>query len=338
MGRQKTKEILDKIIKVLKNGPKSINEIASETGINWSTAEQNLGLLKTFNKVFEKDVKNKRVFFYKDIKNFFQLPIKEEHKKLIDGIYSEIKKQWNQIIKGDPPKTQVHKTIWKVNKKQNLGLPIGWYQYGPCCVEIYKNNHQGKIAPKIGTIIEETVKEYSKYNIFQLQKLVYEEADKKLYLAKEKFLEILCDEENKSGFNLVLMDLIRFSPEESKEVITDFSRCLLLFFDHIKELEEEIRATFSKIWKYIASVSFRVSLEEYYSKEYAIELLHSYLDEKIEENKKEAQFAILDLIRGRLKQHEVDKDVKELPKEEKKKIFEEFLKDKSDIFGKYNLN
>ena len=188
MGKQK---ILDDIIKFLESGTKSIHEIAKKLGVNWSTAVQNLELLSSLNKVFEKSIKNKRVFFYKDSNNYFRLPVKEEDKKLIDSIYAEIKKEWNKLIHEDPTKTQAYKTIWKVNRKLSLGLPMGWYRYGACCVEIYQNDHLGSVSPKIQTVVKEVVKEYSNYDNFELQRPVYKEARHKLYLTKEQFTEAL---------------------------------------------------------------------------------------------------------------------------------------------------
>ncbi|MDK2907935.1 MAG: hypothetical protein PWQ87_393 [Candidatus Woesearchaeota archaeon] len=90
----------------------------------------------------------------------------------------------------------------------------------------------------------------------------------------------------KGDFKPVLIDLIKYAPKEASEVVTDFARAtLLLGLDKTKDI-------FADLWKFIATISFKDSLEFYYGKN-----IEYYLS--IEEEKKEAQLAITNLVRAR---------------------------------------
>lgn len=287
---EKANEVIDSIKNCLREGPRSISDISKEGKINWRTAEQYLELLKNLDIVIESDVKNTRTFFYKDKNNYFNLPVKKRDSKLISTLYSHIKKFCLKFHNKEPTKTQAYKILWKINQKLKKNLPIGWYMYGPLCVQEYANNEKEEIRLDNRSIplVKETTKEYCAYDNLQLQKKIYKEVDDKLYQTKERLLSI--KEADKEQINPILMDLIKFSPVETVEVITDFARAtLLLSWDKTKELFEDV-------WKYIAIIKFRESLRPYYEDDIDI-----YLNKKIEEIKKETQILITDLVRCNIK-------------------------------------
>lgn len=284
----KTQEIIDSIKDILMDKPLSISEISEKLKINWRTAENYLEILKRLELVEERNIKNTRTFFYKDKDNYFDLPIKNKDARLISSIYSKIKESCLKLLKKEPTKTQVYKIIWNLNNKLNLGLPVGWYKYGPCCVQIYQGDEIEQKELKINEIklINEITKEYCSLDNIALQKKVYSDAENNLYLAKESLLEF--DSGNKEKLNMILMDLIKYSPKETIETTTDFSRAtLLLGWD-------KTRTIFNIFWRYIALVTFKQSLESYYSSS-----LEIYLDKKIEDAKKEAQLYITNLVRSK---------------------------------------
>ena len=281
----KKQEIVDAIIKLLSEGPKSINEISTKAEINWKTAEEYLKLLENLGRVSEKDIKNTRTFFYKDKNNYFELYIKNRDKKTISSVYSKIKKICQEKFSKEPTKTQVYKIIWKVNEKLNSNLPIGWYRYGPCSVQIYQGDEEYyKLDNTISKAVKETTEEYCELDNISLQKKVYEDAKKNLYLTKQKLIEL--NPENKEELNNILMDLIKFSPKETIEIASDFARAtLLLGFENTRECFNEA------VWKYITMVIFKESLESYYKGN-----LGKYFDKKIEQAQIEAQSLISDLV------------------------------------------
>ena len=89
---------------------------------------------------------------------------------------------------------------------------------------------------------------------------------------------------------MILMDLVKHVPQDTIETTTDFSRAtLLLGWNKTKTI-------FDTFWKYITMVVFKKTLEFYYGNN-----LEIYLDEKIEEAKKEAQLDITNLVRSNVK-------------------------------------
>lgn len=100
-----------------------------------------------------------------------------------------------------------------------------------------------------------------------------------LYLTKEKLLE---KNHNKEELNMILMDLIKYVPQETIETVTDFARAtLLLGFEKTESCFRNF------VWKYIIMVVLKKSLD---------------INEKIEFIKKEAQMQIINLVKYNLNQ------------------------------------
>lgn len=285
---EKTNEIVDSVKKSLREGPKSISDISKEAKINWRTAEEYLKLLKNLDLVTEAEIKNTRTFFYKDKDNYFDLPVKSKDSKLISIVYYYIKKFCLKLYNKEPTKTQVYKILWKVYQKQTL--PIGWYRYGPICVQKYMNDEKEemKLDKKRIAMIKETTLDYCLCDNIQLQKRIYKEVGDKLYQAKEKLAtgKPFKNEE----INPILMDIIKFSPPEAVEVVTDYARAtLLLGWKKTIDLFEDL-------WKYLTVIKLRESLRSYYK-----DSIDIYLNKKIEEIKKDTQILITDLVRCNVK-------------------------------------
>jgi len=287
----KTQKIVDSIKAVLRNKPSSISEITRESKINWRTAENYLEMLKNLEVVEEKIIKNTRTFFYKhNQNNYFDLPIKPKEAKLISSIYSKIKETCLNLYNKEPTKTQAYKIIWSLNKKLELNLPVGWYRYGPCCVQVYQGDEkeETKLSNNIIKEIKETTKEYCIMDNISLQRMIYTKEEKNLYLTKEKLLDF--DSEDKNELNNILMDLIKYTPKDTIGITTDFARATLFLGWN------KTRTIFDIFWKYITMVIFKESLEGCYSFD-----LDPYFDDKIEDAKKEAQLEITNLVRTHLK-------------------------------------
>src|SRR3989344_1000189 len=283
-----TAKILENIKIALRDEPLSISEISEKLSINWRTAENNLRILESLGLVFERNIKNRRTFFYKEKNNYFDLPVKNEDIKKINTIYHHIKEFCKKFYNQEPTKTQAYKVIWKINKELKLNLPIGWYMYGPLCVQEFCSNEPKEInfAGNTISLIEKTTKEFCSLDNFKLQKKVYNESDENLYLTKEKLISGTLT--NKEDINSVLVDLIKYAPPETVEVVTDFARATLLV-----GLEKTLSCFLEAVWKYVTLVRFRDSLTNYYQD------LSGYM--KIDETKKEAQLRILDIVKSHVK-------------------------------------
>jgi len=296
---EKTKDIVDSIKELLKEGPKSISEISKELGINWRTAENYLEILEKLGLVDEVDNDHTRIYFYKDKNNYFELYVRKKDGRLISSIYHQIKKICQEKFGREPTMTQVYKIIWNVNNKLKLNLPIGWYRYGPCSVQIYQGNEDDyKIDSIISKSVKETTEEYCSMDSSSLQDKIYKDEGKEPYLTKKKLMELKDSEEDKEELNNILMDMIKFSPKEAIEVVTDFARAtLLLGWGETRECFND------HVWKYITMVIFKESLEGYYKKDLA-----QYFDKKIEQAKKESQLLIADLVKTHVEaKHSQDK-------------------------------
>jgi Fe2+ or Zn2+ uptake regulation protein len=281
---EKREEIFTAIKKALLDGPKSINEISKKAKINWITAEENLKFLKELGIVGELEIKNTRTFYYKDPENYFKLPIKEKDSETISTYYYHIKKSCQDILKKDLTKTQAYKILWVLNKKLSLNLPIGWYKYGPCCVQIFKGSEkEKKLEKKELNLIKETTLEYAKLEREELENKIYLDENKKVYLTKKELLNF-CGE-NKDELNILLMNFVMQVPKETQETVTDFVRAtMMLGFQKTKD-------HFSLLWDYIAQVLFKESLKFYFG-----DSTSNYFDEKIAESKKEIEQIVSDLV------------------------------------------
>lgn len=289
-------DMVDSIKSHLKERPMSISEIAEKVNIDWRTAENYLSLLKGLGLVKEKgDTKKTRIFYYLNQDHYFKLPIKEKDSKLISSIYYYIKKTCIEIYKKEPTKTQAYKIIWKLNEDLKLKLPLGWYQYGPCCVQVYKGDEQDYgIDSKISSKLKEIVEDYCKYDSLVLQKKLYEVTGNQLYITKSEFVEKKF--KGKNELNLILMDLIKYAPTETKDIITDFARTVLLI-----GWEKSLECFNDYIWRYMALVKFKETLSDYYEN-YGMYIISEYLDEKIVSFKKEAQLIIKNLVQSKIQE------------------------------------
>jgi len=291
MGERINDKILNSIIEVLKENPSSISEVSEKTKITWKTAEKYLKILEKLDLVKEKSIKkNSKTFFYKDNDNYFELPIKKEDNNKISSIYHHIKISCLKLFKKEPTKTQIYKIIWNVNKKLNLGLPIGWYRYGPCCVQIYESDEEkGELSKSTINIIEKVTEEYCPLEKYDLQKKIYKEENRYLYLTKEGLREL--NQNDREELNNLLMDLIKYAPKEAIETVTDFARvALVLEWKKTKDLFIE------GLWKYLTMIIFRDSLRFYYGI-----YIEGYFEDKIKSVKKEVQLEILDMVKNRAK-------------------------------------
>ncbi len=278
------RELLIKIQRLLSDQPLSISAIKDKLNIDWRTAKENLETLKDLGLVYERK-NHKTIFYLRDKNNYFELPTKNQDKKKISTIYYHIKQFCSKKFNKEPTKTQAYKIIWKVNKKFNLGLPIGWYMFGPICAHPYTGQeHKIKnLNSKHLNFIKKMTEEYCILDNIELQKKVYSEENNMLYKAKERLYDL--KQENKEKLNLILMDLIKYAPKETIDVTTDFARATLLLN------WEKTKTIFETFWRYITLVVFKKSLRSYYQ-----DNINIYLTKKIEEAKKEAQLEILNLV------------------------------------------
>ena len=269
-------EIEGKITNILRNGPRTVRQVSDELKINWITANKYLSYLENFGVVVS--TKNKKKLFYlKDPSNYFNLPLTKDQENKIFKIYQTISET------AKVTKTQAQKILFQSNKKLKYDLPIGWYQFGPITIKPYQENinYNQEVSSSHKKIIREITREYSSIDNFDLESEIYKQENNKLYLLRKSLLE----QSKVENINIYMMDLIMLAPEQTKDLVTDYARAVMLIgWNHkTKEL-------FNLIWKYIAIVNLKNDIQQFY--DYNIDI---YFKEKIEEVKSEAS-KILDSL------------------------------------------
>lgn len=263
----------------LLDGPKSINELAEVTDINWRTAKKYLEILAQYGSVEERKVKNTRTFYIKDPDNYFDLPIPQDDATFLASLYAYITEYCNEQLDMEPSETHIYKVTWKVAHDLQLDLPVGWYRYGPMSAKPYDGDELfDRLPESVKTKAEEVAADYCTLSPIELKDKVYEEENNALYLAKERLLPEPGELEDD------LMTFIQEVPEECTDVATDFARLALR-----EGWTDEVRECFELVWNYVATVCFGESLQEYY------EDVSVYLEDKIEDRKREAQTTIKSL-------------------------------------------
>ncbi len=304
MGKNSTQILLRGIVKALFNGPKSISEIANATGFDRIAITRYLETLRDADILSEQKEGKKRIFALKTgfglrDDTYFGLPLDDKQERLIDALYSVIKKEWIKQNKREPVQIQVQKTLYKVNKLCQLNLPMGWYLYGALCVKPYnplKYYNENKLSDKVKLCIKEVVKEYGQDKFaYQLKLRHYEEEKNYFYALKEEILRIFYSGKfsRKSLFVLhkKLRELFRLSPKVENDVYQEVLELYLdlimdlTFLDEnkLRELQPEIAGSFEDIWKLIALYRYREDLAKFYPKE----LLHKHFAFDISQQERE---------------------------------------------------
>ncbi|MCK5040567.1 MAG: helix-turn-helix transcriptional regulator [Candidatus Aenigmarchaeota archaeon] len=295
MGRKSAKELIKRIIKSISENPKSIHEIAQESESNWESIKMYLESLKDAGVVNETLDGNKRMFSLVDSNvlnrngNYFNLPIKPEDEKLINSLFAKVREDWKTATERHPGKTQVQKTLVKVDQICNLKLPIGWYLFGAMCVKPYEPFESysfNGLEQDTEKCVRYVVGEYSKESsVYRLKIRQYNEENKILYQTKEIILSLLSSKVSKEHINeinrqlyVLLANLPPICDNDSKELINEFTGVVFQLLSTLPEedmqfVKNDIYGAFNEVWKLIALYGFSTDLEPYYSQHYSKQML-----------------------------------------------------------------
>ena len=263
------------IITTLQQQPQSITELAHNCNVTWRTAKKHLEELKALHLVFKKTKGVKQVFFLLDQTNYFDLPLSKPQEDVILAVFSQIR-QTTTVTK-----TQALKILYETNKQFNLNIPFGWYLYGPICVKPFTHQPTSyTLSKEIRSFINETTSSYASKTNSEVEDLVYQENP--LYQLKKSIVQTPLQE----NLNLLLMDFIKEVPQETKELVTDCARAIMLI-----GWTQETRNAFELTWKYVATIYFKNTLQEHYSYD-----IRSYFS-NLEQKKQDAQLEILNLVK-----------------------------------------
>ena len=278
---------IDVILDALRQGPMSINQISASTGLNWRTALRYLKVLEGLGAVFEKDLGNTRTFFLKQAENYFSLYVRPDDAKMISTFYYHITEENMKRYGTRATKTHAYKILWKLDRSFDLGLPIGWYKFGPCCVVPFTDTETKvmDVPRKQLSCLRGIVTDFCGLDRICLQDRIYNEEKEHLYIAKEGLLS--SRPRSRDDLNQQLMDIIKYSPSECVETATDFARATLLLG------WERMRPCFDGLWEFIAMIRFRDSLRAYYG-----DCIDLYFGPQVLKARTETEVDINDIVRG----------------------------------------
>lgn len=302
----------------------------------------------------------------------FGLPLTEEQERLIDFTFMEIKKEWTAAVGYPPTKTHIQKMITEVADECDLNIPRGWYKFGFMCVKNYDPRIDypiviPNIAEKIKKCITTVVDKCRNLSAYAIKLQQYSNRKEKLYLTKESIIKLLgnyeFNQENRSNLRHLLTEFaFAFTVKEdalNKCTLTMLNEFIATMIRIIKDNSEEELNTyrqdlvegFNNLWDLIATYRLFDSLSKFYTGDQLQDYLGSKIETKIatvnEYLKHLEDYAepmkiedyleertLLDKFKGTL----IFK--KEMSKEDRKKLAEIFAedKDKSDVFGEYDLD
>jgi len=285
MGSRSSREILENITSVLReDGGKSIKQIVNESGAQRNTVSKYLNSLEKQDLVEYEQEGRKKVYYisdeYLDLSkkakfSYFGLKVDEETRKEVVKVCNSIKDKWEEKTGRKPKKTEIQKTLAKVNDMMGLELPIGWYMYGEMSAVVYdpqepfddstRVQNETEVMDSIMEAVEENTKFDSVANLMEHR---YKEKEKELYIAKHNLKEdILPNSHPKSE---AMPEIYRFAynlpeieDEESKRMVDEFVSIFSALYN--KEdgyMRSELISLFDAVWRLVALYNFRNDLRD----------------------------------------------------------------------------
>lgn len=320
----KSVDVINKILFSLKENPKTLSQIANSSSIHWDSAKNYLSQLEEMNIIYKEIINSKEYYILhpnpksqKNYNTYFNIPISKEIKEKLESFYALIQHEFKQITQKEPSTTQMYKILAKLDKEQQLNLPLCWYSYGLISPLIYNKEQQYEQKVFIETPIKDEIisiiREYSQFT-FTRKLLIeqYKEFNNQLYIKKEEFLTQIYT--NKS-FNNIKNSFLEFIDECNNSQISKTTTkyyniyyTLLLYskellFNNIEVTENSIEL-YKKLFKLVALQQFEESvlkhkllnqevlnyiIQSEYNKqieiiEEEIELFKEFLTEKLQTN------------------------------------------------------
>lgn len=285
MGRGSTQILIRKIVESLTNGPKSITEIAAETGLDRTSISRYLEVLKKSKFLKQEQIGAKKIWHLSSTyrsDTYFGLPLSKEINEKIDSLYHMIRKKWKEQTKRKLLKTTAQKIIYEVIKERNLKIPTGWYIYGGVCVKPYSYHSPYDFKGLDGSVIgwvNKTAVEHSLNSFaYESKQQQYKKAKKKLYNIKEEILKLFYSKNfSKKSMYILQKKYIKFArlapkgDEIYSEMINDYDTLIIditkNWDDFVEdrffaEFKQELTCSFEALWKLTAMFNFKHDLFE----------------------------------------------------------------------------
>lgn len=371
--RKTNRQIIDSIIKSLLKGPKAINEIASETGINWESVKNHLETLESFGLVSEKPIGKKRIFSARKslletnselrTDTLFGIPIRQEDENMIKYLFVKIKGMWMKKTGKPPGRIQMQKVLSDVDEQCKLDLPEVWYLFGRTCLMTYDPSKEYEYTPiesrGIDNCVKSVVDEKKGLAAWQMKIEQYKQENNQLYKTKEELIRALSfgklDKIAANRISGLLVGLIASIPhdneigEEVTKVAAELSGALIQVLNsnnNLTALQSEMISAFEDLWKLIACYCLYYSLKKNpkYEQENIFDYIRNSYNNQMffvrEHTLSLSEYVIIerdDMIRAL--QGSI-KEMKEISHEERKRMAEEMVNrgESADLFRKSGLD
>ena len=310
MGRGSTQILIRKIVESLAKGPKSITEIAEETGLDRTAIARYLNLLKESGFLKEEEKGTSKIFHISStyrLDTYFGLPIDDKTNKLIDSLYYLIKKKWKEKTQRKLLKTTAQKILYEVIQKANLKIPHGWYIYGGIPIkpyDYYTAYTFSGLDENVVAVVDSAVTDYDHKFAYESKQHQYRDAKKEVYDVKEEILRLLYSKNFSKNSMFVFQKLyskfIRLIPKGDKiydELINDYMTLIIDitrkwddFVDekddrNFAEFKQKLISSFEALWRLVALFNFKKDLFE--GKFYPRIVLDEHFKLNIEQAKEE---------------------------------------------------
>lgn len=290
MGRKGSREIVKAIFQALQGGEKSVGQIVEHADADWNAISNYLQTLEEAGVVSCRKDGRKKIYSLEvspkgdtDSEHYFGLPLDPEKENTINFIFETARTYWQEATGSTPGKTQMQKTLARVNDELGLDLPIGWYLYGEMCVKQFDPAQQYSFEEpsnrdELDRTIRDTVETYSQTgSVHDLVLQRYEEANNELYLLKEeiKHKHLIPEaadrsEEVVSRLYHFIYSLPEIDDDEALSYINEFLSLASNLFqrkdaDQIRRVDAELTETFAAVWRLIALYNYKHDMTEHYS-------------------------------------------------------------------------
>jgi len=289
IAKRTSREVVEAVIKALKKGPKSIYEVAGETGTTWESVRKYLEMLREAGMADETEEGNKRVFSLKSCMEpfgrkdtLFGLPLSPDQENTINFLFMEIRKTWKEKTGSYPGRTQMQKILVDVADECKLDVPSGWYKYGQVCVKLYDPSEEYHYQPiereeEIAGCINRIVEEKKNQNAISMELMQYAKSRSTLYLKWyefEKRFEATYFSEEKDRMKLRdILSEISFSfkggeeSERAARLLNDFLSAVIYMLKNMKpheidRLTKYVNDASRAVWNMVAIHNLFWSLSE----------------------------------------------------------------------------
>jgi len=314
MGRGSTQKLIRRIVETLVKGPKSITEIAKETGLDRASIAKYLNLLRDSGFLKEEKKGASKIFSLSSnyrSDTYFGLPLDEETNKLIDSLYYLIRKKWKELTKRKLLKTTAQKILYEVIQKANLRIPNGWYLYGGVPIkpyDYYTTYVFTGLDEDVVAVVDSVVIDYNHKFAYESKQHQYKNAKKELFNVKEEILRLLhsknFSKDSMFVFQKLYSKLMRLVPKGDEVYDELINEYMTLLIDIIKnwdnfidekndrnfaEFKQKLTSSFEALWRLVAMFNFKKDLLEgdFYSK--------NVLDEHFKTDIKQAKEELIEI-------------------------------------------